>query len=285
MSASPLHDSRNVRTIQTPAGMTPVGGPYDFNAARSCRQIGASTAPIWHTSEPGSRRCVLDDLSSETAVARTTANPSRYAVWRAANPNYQSKWVAANPAKIAAYRETKRLKLIALRASPEWKNHPTRIKESNAAKRAYAAYKAKQLEINPPSPRKTAEEKRKARRQWERLWEKTRGPSHILNKRMSVAVRTSFHRKGSSKPRQTTWPSLVGYTIKELHAHIERQFVRNMGWHNMVKWHVDHIVPLASFTYETTDDPEFRAAWAMTNLRPVWSEVNLRKHARREFLV
>ena len=56
-AASPLHDSLNVGTIQTPAEMTSSRGPYVFNAARSCRQIGAWTAPIWHTSEPGSRRC------------------------------------------------------------------------------------------------------------------------------------------------------------------------------------------------------------------------------------
>jgi hypothetical protein len=58
-----------------------------------------------------------------------------------------------------------------------------------------------------------------------------------------------------------------------------------MSWDNIGDWHIDHIVPLASFTFSSADDPEFRAAWALTNLRPLWAADNMRKHARREFLL
>lgn len=77
----------------------------------------------------------------------------------------------------------------------------------------------------------------------------------------------------------------LDYTVSELMAHLERQFVKGMGWHNMDKWHIDHIVPLSSFTITGPDDPELRRAWALTNLRPLWAKQNLKKSSKVEFLI
>jgi hypothetical protein len=41
------------------------------------------------------------------------------------------------------------------------------------------------------------------------------------------------------------------YTLAELERHIERQFSNGMTWENMGKWHLDHVLPLSSFTYES----------------------------------
>jgi hypothetical protein len=71
--------------------------------------------------------------------------------------------------------------------------------------------------------------------------------------------------------------SLVGYTIAELKRHIERQFIKGMTWANMGEWHIDHIIPVASFSYQSVDDPEFRICWGLTNLRPMWAEENRAK--------
>lgn len=106
-------------------------------------------------------------------------------------------------------------------------------------------------------------------------------PIRNLRLRMSGAVRGSLTRGVKS----SRWLVLVGYTVEELRQHLERQFLPKMGWHNMPKWHIDHIVPLASFKFESAADPEFKAAWSLTNLRPCWGSENLRKHAKREFLV
>lgn len=75
--------------------------------------------------------------------------------------------------------------------------------------------------------------------------------------------------------------SLLDYSPAELRAHLERQFTRGMTWDNYGEWHIDHIVPLASFTITGPDDPELRRAWALPNLRPLWATDNLRKGARR----
>lgn len=79
--------------------------------------------------------------------------------------------------------------------------------------------------------------------------------------------------------------SLLGYTIGELRAHLERQFLKGMSWESMGKWHIDHIVPLASFTITGPDDPELRRAWALPNLRPLWAKENMSKGAKREVLL
>jgi hypothetical protein len=79
--------------------------------------------------------------------------------------------------------------------------------------------------------------------------------------------------------------ALVGWTMAELKVHLERQFLRGMNWENMGEWHIDHIVPLADFTITSSDDPELKRAWALTNLRPLWAKDNLAKHDKREVLL
>lgn len=82
-----------------------------------------------------------------------------------------------------------------------------------------------------------------------------------------------------------SWETLVGYTLEDLHRHLERQFRHGMSWANYGRWHIDHIVPRAAFRYVTAEDPEFLACWALTNLRPLWKAANLKKRDSREFLL
>lgn len=77
-------------------------------------------------------------------------------------------------------------------------------------------------------------------------------------------------------PEQT----LVGYTLADLRAHLEARFVDGMSWENIGAWHVDHRRPLASFDISGPDCPEFKAAWALSNLQPLWARDNLIKGAK-----
>jgi 5-methylcytosine-specific restriction endonuclease McrA len=81
------------------------------------------------------------------------------------------------------------------------------------------------------------------------------------------------------------WESLVGYSCSELRQHLERQFTRGMTWENYGEWHIDHIVPKSKFEYKTPDDLEFKACWALANLRPLWGIENRRKFNHSTFLV
>lgn len=108
-----------------------------------------------------------------------------------------------------------------------------------------------------------------------------RNPAFTLNERMSVMVRRSL---ASGKQGQS-WRELVGFSVFDLAIHLERQFLPGMSWDNRSLWHIDHIVPLASFKFTSVGDPEFRAAWALTNLRPLWKAENLAKNDQRLFLL
>lgn len=90
--------------------------------------------------------------------------------------------------------------------------------------------------------------------------------------------------KGTGKGGKS-WQQLVGYKTPDLARHLERQFLPGMTWDNYGEWHVDHIVPVASFNFSSPDDPDFRACWALTNLRPLWSGDNIRKSDNRLHLL
>lgn len=79
--------------------------------------------------------------------------------------------------------------------------------------------------------------------------------------------------------------AIVGYSMDELRVHLERQFLRGMSWENMGEWHIDHIIPLASFTITGPDDPELRRAWSLPNLRPLWAAENIAKRDKRVTLL
>lgn len=76
-----------------------------------------------------------------------------------------------------------------------------------------------------------------------------------------------------------SWVSVVGYSREELMTHLERQFLPGMSWENYGRngWHVDHIRPVTSFVFDSVDDPQFRACWALENLQPLWEPDNIRK--------
>lgn len=106
-------------------------------------------------------------------------------------------------------------------------------------------------------------------------------PSVTINERISAGVKNSL-RDGKGGH---SWEVLLSYTLPDLMVHLERQFLPGMTWGNRGDWHIDHIVPLASFKFETPDCPEFRAAWALSNLRPLWAVDNIRKSDKRTHLL
>lgn len=103
-------------------------------------------------------------------------------------------------------------------------------------------------------------------------------PKKSLNRRMRLGIRKSL---GSAKGGRS-WEALVGFTIADLMAHLETQFLPGMTWSNRSEWHIDHRRPLCSFEFQTPEDPQFREAWALTNLQPLWAVDNLSKGGRWE---
>ncbi len=100
-------------------------------------------------------------------------------------------------------------------------------------------------------------------------------PLQKINARMRALLRSVLVRKGIKKTSKTY--TLLGYTGEELIQHLESQFTNGMSWDNMNEWHIDHIRPVASFNYDSTDHPDFKKCWALNNLQPLWATDNIRK--------
>lgn len=98
---------------------------------------------------------------------------------------------------------------------------------------------------------------------------------------IAEVMRSALRRGGKSNRVE----QLLGYTISELCAHIERQFTNGMSWDAFMagRIHIDHITPQAAF--DLTDDEQWRQCWCLSNLRPAWARDNLAKSAKRQFLI
>lgn len=73
--------------------------------------------------------------------------------------------------------------------------------------------------------------------------------------------------------------SLLGCSILEFKAHLEKQFLVGMTWKNWGNgsdcWNVDHIRPIASF--DLMDPAQQCEAFRFTNCQPLWKPDNLSK--------
>lgn len=105
---------------------------------------------------------------------------------------------------------------------------------------------------------------------------------HRIKKRARNMMRACV--RGAKTER---WEALCGYSFAELKRHIERQFTKGMTWENHGRrgWHIDHILPVSSFDIREPGDEAFRQCWALSNLRPLWGDENIRKQAKRTHLL
>jgi hypothetical protein len=90
---------------------------------------------------------------------------------------------------------------------------------------------------------------------------------HILRARLKAALKCK---------KSKSVIELVGCSLDELRAHIERQFMPGMSW-DTKGWHLDHIRPCASFDLE--DPAQQRECFHFSNLRPMRAFDNRSKGA------
>jgi hypothetical protein len=112
---------------------------------------------------------------------------------------------------------------------------------------------------------------------------KVRTVREIAQRRLEVRIAALMGYSLKGKKAGCRWESLVGYTLARLMRHLERKFAPGMSWGNIGKWHIDHKRPRSSFVYDSPDDPQFQACWALKNLQPLWAIDNLSKGARLDW--
>jgi hypothetical protein len=99
-----------------------------------------------------------------------------------------------------------------------------------------------------------------------------------INFRLKAILRSRITKLVRGESKNGSALRDLGCSLDELKIHLENQFQDGMSWDNYGEWHIDHIVPLASF--DLTDREQFLKACHYTNLQPLWAEDNLKKGAR-----
>ena len=183
-------------------------------------------------------------------------------------------WYAANLEKMRAYNRARYAE-----------EYAERSEKSNARRREmYAKNPGAIRSQNRVNYSKDKEKSRRLRRESyarnsESVLARARNryatdPLYAFAVRARSLLRGALKSKGFKKLAQTE--VILGCSIAEFCAHIERQFLPGMGWHNMHLWHIDHIVPASSA--KTQEEAE--ALNKAGNLRPLWGTDNLKKKAK-----
>lgn len=164
----------------------------------------------------------------------------------------------------------------------------------------YKANKKKFEENNPDYQREYAKQYRKQNiekiREQNRLYrlnniEQFRERDRVYKKlkannnpsfRLTECVRSSINRSLQSVNCIGTMRYL-DYTIEDLRYNIESKFLEGMSWNNQGDWHIDHIIPISYFNYDSPKHPEFIFCWSLFNLRPLWAEDNMHKNNKLDY--
>lgn len=108
---------------------------------------------------------------------------------------------------------------------------------------------------------------------------------------LTISIRQELSRQNghymeiSSKEVWEGLEKYCGYTREQFLENIESKFAPWMTWENNKRptvpgektWQLDHIVPRADFKYTRMSDPEFSQCWALSNLNPLESRINMLK--------
>lgn len=91
-----------------------------------------------------------------------------------------------------------------------------------------------------------------------------------LRNRINLALKNNW-KSGSTI-------ELLGCSIQFFKKYIEKQFLPGMTWDNHSKtgWHIDHVIACDKF--DLSNPKQQKICFHYTNLQPLWSEDNLKKH-------
>jgi hypothetical protein len=167
------------------------------------------------------------------------------------------RWRERNPEK---YKEASRKSYLKRKSDPE------KLKR----------YKEYNKEYKNRPERKEIEQKyrRESVKRWIKKQMKTNPEyriKHIYRARIRKAIKKGF-KSGSTL-------DLLGVkNILIVKNYIQKKFQEGMCWDNYGEWHIDHIIPCASF--DLTKESEQKKCFHYTNLQPLWAKDNLSKGCR-----
>lgn len=154
------------------------------------------------------------------------------------------------------------------RAIRDYKINPSHKIQIN--KKSYQKNKEKNQEARQKSIKdykaKHREKYLAANREYERR--KRENPLY----RLSSAISLGIWRFLKQRKEYNKWQNFVNFTLDELVAHLESQFVKEMTWENYgTFWEVDHVKPKSKCD-------TLQEAWQLSNLQPLTITQNRQKY-------
>lgn len=258
----------------------------DNLSMKICKKCGLPKDKSEYNKRPETR----EGLRSECKNCQNIGNKAQYAKkteerrcwqreWNAKNKDKRNKysrdWYANHKDEVREQRKRWRQENPGIKKHAEYER--THRKERNkAARDRYAKSPEKARGIHDKWRDKNLEHARELTKGYCAKIRNT--PAGTINDRISAGIRHSL--KGGKRGQK--WESLVGYTISQLTQHLEKNFTEGMTWEKLMlgNIHIDHKNPLAAHHYETPKDIDFKKAWALNNLQPMWAHDNMSKGAR-----
>lgn len=185
------------------------------------------------------------------------------------NKDYKSAYYLNNKERLllkaAAYRLANQEKIVAYRRGI--------TKEKQAEYRSNQDKEAKKLYMV-----KYREDNNIAIREYNREYNKRKKNS--ISRRLASRLRKRLIRAVESEAKSGSAVRDLGCSIEFLKDYLASKFQPGMSWDNWGTkgWHIDHIVPLASF--DLTDREQFLEACNYKNLQPLWAIDNLAKGSK-----
>lgn len=190
---------------------------------------------------------------------------------RAASARWQRKRQAENPEQVRAYRRA------------FYARHKDRLKVERAAyfearKPVKAAYDRAYRGRNAAQTSARLKAWRTANKTWLNTCARIKrrlNPQYRIANNLRTRINTALRSAGVKRDRSLE--ALIGCTVLQLMAHLEKKFLPGMSWGARNFW-IDHVKPCAAF--DLTDPAQQLECFNWNNLNPLWPIDNMRKGGR-----
>ena len=126
---------------------------------------------------------------------------------------------------------------------------------------------------------------------YQRTYDVTRrntDPSYKLRRNVMHAIIASIRNYGFKNEQIINLNKAIfaylPYTADQLKQHIESLWEEWMSWDNYGRfhsehktWQIDHVIPQSKLSFSNFEDENFQKLWALSNLRPLETIVNIKK--------
>jgi hypothetical protein len=109
-----------------------------------------------------------------------------------------------------------------------------------------------------------------------RKWEED--IKYNINGKIRNQMNSSLRRNKQGKH----WENLVDYKLDDLIKHLKKTIPHGYTWQDIFngKLHIDHIIPISVFNFDSPEQIDFQRCWNLNNLQLLPSSENCRKQAK-----